>query len=100
MPGALDKDLKTLDKDFAECNTRHSAHGIYSIDEQLFAECFLSRTRQMVCREFKFDTRQKSGLPSVFGITLGKGLLFADCFWNYTRQTYFLFFSQHTIIVC
>jgi len=38
----------------------------------------------------KFDTRQKKVVCRVFfQNTLGEGLLFAECFWNYTRQTYF-----------
>ena len=52
----------------------------------------------------KFDTRQKKVVCRVFfQNTLGKGLLFAECFWNYTRQTYFpkkKKISQHTVTVC
>ena len=44
---------KTLGKGFAECNTRQTTYGIYSADKRLFAECFLSGTRQILCRELK-----------------------------------------------
>ena len=53
MPQALDKDKKTLGKGFAEYNTRQTAHDIYSAGKRLFAECFLSGTRQILCRELK-----------------------------------------------
>ena len=71
----------------------------------------------MVCRVSNLTLSKESGLPSVFQNTLGKGvlfaecfwelhsaklfskeknnfflsipLLFAECFWNYTRQTFF-----------
>ena len=71
---------KPLSKGFAKCNTRQTAHNIYSVGKQLFAECFLSRTRQMVCR--------------VSNLTLGKKKWFAECFPKYTRQN-----TVH-IIVC
>jgi len=53
----------------------------------------------------KFDTWQKKVVCRVFlQNTLSEGLLFAECFWNYTRQTYFPkkknIFSQHTVTVC
>ena len=44
---------KTLDKGFAECNTRQTAHGIYNAGKRLFTECFLSDTQQIFCRELK-----------------------------------------------
>ena len=47
VPQALGKAHKTLDKGFAECNTRQTAHGIYSAGKHLFAECFLSGTREL-----------------------------------------------------
>jgi len=73
MPQALNKDKKkTFGKVFAECNTRQTAHDIYSVGKQLFAECFLSRTRQMVRR--------------VSNLTLDKKKWFAECFWKNTRQ--------------
>ena len=90
---------------FAECNTRQTAHGIYSVGKQLFAECFLLRTQQIVCRVSNLTLGKKIGLPSVFpkytwqriivcrvflGITLGKPIF----------QRKKIFFSQHTIIVC
>jgi len=53
VPQALGKDQKTLGKRFAERNTRQTAHDIYSVGNRLFAECFLSDTRQTLCRELK-----------------------------------------------
>ena len=53
VPQALGKDQQTLGKRFAECNTRQTAHGIYSVGKRLFAECFLSDTRQTLCQELK-----------------------------------------------
>ena len=99
-------------------NTRQTAHDIYSVGKQLFAECFLSRTRQMVCRVSNLTLSKKSGFSSVFpkytrqriivcrvflGITLDKPIFqrkkiiffsayhyyLPSVFENYTRQTYF-----------
>ena len=117
VPQEFGKAHKILGKGFAECNTRQTAHDIYSIGKQLFAECFLSRTQQMICRVSNWTLGKKSGLPSVFlkytrqritvcrvflGITLGKpnfqrkNIFFSayhyclpSVFGNYTRQTYF-----------
>ena len=90
MPQALGKDKKTFGKGFAECNTRQKAHDIYSVGKQLFAEYFLIAHSANGLPSVKFDTRQKKVVCRVFlQNTLGKGLLFAECFWNYTRQTYF-----------
>jgi len=82
VPQTLGKDQKALGKGFAECNTRQTAHDIYSVGKQLFAECFLSRTWQMVCRVFIQNT-------------LGKGLLFAECFWELHSAN--LFFKEKKI---
>ena len=75
---------QALDKGFAQCNTRQAAHGIYNVGKQLFAECFLSRTRQMIYRVSNLILgKKKSVLLSVFQNTLGKilfTLLFAECF--------------------
>jgi len=59
----------------------------------------------MVCRVSNLTLGKKKVVCRVFfQNTLGKGLLFAECFWNYTRQTYFPkkknIFSQHTVTVC
>jgi hypothetical protein len=53
------KGLKTLGNMFAECNTRHTTVGIHSAGKPLFAECFISRTRQTYLPRAKYDTRQK-----------------------------------------
>ena len=53
VPQALGKAHKTLGKGFAECNTRQTAHGKYSAGKRLFVECFLSDTRQRLCRLLK-----------------------------------------------
>ena len=100
MPQALGKDKKTLGKGFtecyAECNTRQTAHGIYSVGKQIFGECFLSRTRQMVYRVSNLTLGKKSGLPSVLQNTLSKGLLFVECFWELHSAN--LFFKEKIII--
>ena len=41
--------------------------------------------------------KKKSGLPSVFGKTLGKGLLFAEYFWELHSAN--LFFKEKIIII-
>jgi hypothetical protein len=48
----------TLGKAFAECNTRQRTLGERYIGSGLFAEYFLSGTRQRICR-VPFDTRQR-----------------------------------------
>ena len=82
VPQALDKDQKTLGKGFAECNTRQTAHCIYSVGKQLFAECLDTRQKKVVCWVF-------------FQNTLGKGLLFAECFWELHSAN--LFFKEKNI---
>jgi len=54
------KTKKIIGKRFAECNTRQTAHDIYSADKRLFAECFLLGTRQRLCRELKPTLSEKS----------------------------------------
>ena len=109
------KNKKHSAKALPSVTLSQTAHGIYSVGKQLFAECFLSRTRQIVCRVSHLTlSKKKSGLPSVFpkytrqriivcrvlfGITLGKPIFFKkilayhyclpSVFGNYTRQTYF-----------
>ena len=41
---------KTLGKAFAECHTRQRAHCKILVGKRVFAECFLSDTRQRLCR--------------------------------------------------
>jgi hypothetical protein len=48
----------TLGKHFAECNTRQRTLGELYIGNGLFAEYFLSDTRQRICR-VPFGTRQR-----------------------------------------
>ena len=74
---------QALGKGFAECNTRQTAHGIYSAGKRLFAECFLLGTRQILCRELK---------PTLGGkkVTRQRGDghdAFAECPRPDTRQT-------------
>ena len=74
------------------CRVLHSAYSTrhWFVGKQLFAECFLSHTRQMVCRVSNLTLgKKKKVCRAFFQNTLGKGLLFAECFFNYTRQTYF-----------
>jgi hypothetical protein len=54
----LGKGYFTLGKGFAECNTRQRTLGELYIGNSLFAEYFLSGTRQRICR-VPFDTRQR-----------------------------------------
>ena len=90
MPEALGKGQIALDKAFTECGTRQKTHGKKLIGKALFAEYPLSRTRQMVCRVSNLTLGKKKRVcRAFFQNTLGKGLLFAECFLNYTRQTYF-----------
>ena len=114
VPQALDKAQKTLGKGFVECNTRQTAHDIYSADKRLFAEYFLSGTRQRLCRELKPTLGEKSNvtewrrsrracrvsnlrhsanlpsLPSVKVQALGKASSFVVCQSSGTRQSFFL----------
>jgi len=46
----LGKGQNTLGKAFAECHTRQRAHGKILIGKGVFAECFLSGTRQRLYR--------------------------------------------------
>jgi hypothetical protein len=54
----LGKGYFTLGKGFAECNTWQRTLGELYIGSGLFAEYFLSGTRQRICR-VSFDTRQR-----------------------------------------
>jgi hypothetical protein len=54
----LGKGYFTLGNGFAECNTRQRTLGELYIGNGLFAEYFLSGTRQRICR-VPFDTRQR-----------------------------------------
>ena len=86
---------KILGNGFVECNTRQTAHDIYSAGKRLFAECFLSGTRQILCRELKptLDKKKHDSaetvttcLPSVQDLTLSKAAMFAECPSPVTRQ--------------
>jgi len=46
----LGKGPNTLGKAFAEYHTRQRAHVKILADKEVFAECFLSGTRQRLCR--------------------------------------------------
>ena len=50
MSKTLGKGPNTLGKAFAECHTRQRAHGKILAGKEVFAECFLSGTRQRLCR--------------------------------------------------
>jgi hypothetical protein len=56
----LGKGYFTLDKGFAECNTRQRTFGKYFIGKGFFAECFFSDTRQRLCRQRKTLGKLKS----------------------------------------
>jgi hypothetical protein len=71
----------TLGKGFAECNTRQITLGELYIGSGLFAEYFMSGTRQRICR-VPFDTRQRK--VTVTAPSDGDGS-FAECLFG-TRQ--------------
>lgn len=61
MPEALGKARKTLEKVFAECNIRQRELSEQYIDNGLFAEYFLSGTRQRLYR-VSVGTRQRKAV--------------------------------------
>jgi hypothetical protein len=71
----LGKGYFTLGKGFVECNTRQRTLGELYIGNSLFAEYFLSGTRQRICR-VSFDTRQRK--VTVTAPSDGDGS-FAEC---------------------
>ena len=50
VPGAHGKAPKAHGKPFAVCRTRQSAHGNQASAKPAFAVCYISGTRQRVCR--------------------------------------------------
>ena len=93
------KPQKTLGKGFTECNTRQTAHVIYSVNKQLFAECFLSRTRQMVCRVSNLTLTKIISLPSVFQNTLGKPIFFLKIIIQTARKsTLWMQINNHSAV--
>ena len=50
VPGALGNGPKTLGNCFAECNTRHTTHGIFLSANSYLPSVFLSGTQQSLCR--------------------------------------------------
>jgi hypothetical protein len=73
----------TLDKGFAECNTRQRTLGELYIGSGLFAEYFMSDTRQRICR-VPFDTRQRK--VTVTAASDGDGS-FAECLlWHSAKR--------------
>jgi len=86
VPQALGKAQKTLGKGFAECNTRQTAHDIYSAGKRLFAECFLSGTRQKTLPRTEIEAQRKK-----VSWRSGDGHgAFADCQISGTWQTFLL----------
>jgi hypothetical protein len=80
---SLGKGYFTLGKGFAECNTRQRTLGELYIDNNLFAEYFLSGTRQRICR-VPFDTRQRK--VTVTAPSDGDGF-FAECLlWHSAKR--------------
>jgi hypothetical protein len=51
---------KTLSKSFAECHPRQSSLGLNLDGKQLFAECFLSGTRQLPSAESTHGKKKHS----------------------------------------
>jgi hypothetical protein len=79
----LGKDYFTLGKGFAECKTRQRTLGELYIGNSLFAEYFLSGTRQRFCR-VPFDTRQRK--VTVTAPSDGDGS-FAECLLWHSAKT-------------
>jgi len=104
------KGPNTLGKAFAECHTRQRAHDKILVGKGVFAECFLSGTRQRLCRVptlGKEKNKKNCRVSKTFGkgpntlgkafaecgtrqrahgkILVGKGV-FAKCFLSGTRQ--------------
>jgi hypothetical protein len=61
VPEALGKALKTLDKGFAECDTRQRRLDKQCIDKAFFAEYFFSGTRQRGLPSAREHSAKKSG---------------------------------------
>jgi hypothetical protein len=80
---ALGKARKTLGKVFAECNTQQRTLGELYIGNDLFAEYFLSDTRQRISR-VPFGTRQRK--VAVTAPSDGDGS-FAECLpWHSVKR--------------
>jgi len=62
VPGAHGKAPKAHGKPFAVCRTRQSAHGNQGSAKPAFAVCYISGTRQRVCR-VQLSTHGKKKLP-------------------------------------
>ena len=74
------------------CRVLHSTYSTrhWFVGKQLFAECFLSHTRQMVCRVSNLTLGKKKVVCRVFyKIHSAKDYCLPSIFGNYTRQTYF-----------
>jgi len=72
VPETLGKGQTTLGENFAECYTRRRALGKQRLSKDIFAECFLSRTRRRLCRVFFVQHSAKR--------------LFAECPMDGTRK--------------
>ena len=62
VPGAHGKAPKAHGKSFAVCRTRQSAHGNQGSAKPAFAVCYISGTRQRVCR-VQLSTHGKKKSP-------------------------------------
>ena len=83
MSKTLGKGYFTLGKGFAECNTRQRTLGELYIGNSLFAEYFLSGTRQRICL-VPFGTRQRK--VTVTAPSDGDGS-FAECrLWHSAKR--------------
>jgi hypothetical protein len=82
VPEALDKPWKTLDKVFAECDTRQRGLVEQYISNGFFAEYFLSGTRQILCW-VSLGTRQRKVTVTAPG---NRDNVFAECLPFYTHQ--------------
>ena len=62
VPGAHGKAPKAHGKPFAVCRTRQSTHGNQGSAKPAFAVCYISGTRQMICR-VQLSTHGKKKSP-------------------------------------
>jgi hypothetical protein len=82
----------TLGKGFTECNTRQRTLGELYIGNGLFAEYFLSGTRQRICR-VPFDTRQRKVTVTAPSDDDGS---FAECLlWHSAKRPILLSVCYH-----
>jgi hypothetical protein len=88
VPKTPGKGYFALVKAFAGCSTRQRAAGKKSAGKDFFAGCFLSSTRQRLCRVQTRYPAKKSGRHGACSVSPW----FAGCHVRGTRQIFFLIF--------